>query len=126
MRFVARRLAARISGAFAFIALALVGIVVSAKNTPQLPKIRVSTRLVQIDVIARDKNGAVTNLTKDDFVVLDRRKPRQIAVFSVNSTESAPQPAPPAHSFPQNTFCDLPWVRRNETEERDDCFARQS
>jgi hypothetical protein len=43
-----------------------------------------NTRLIQINVIVRDKNGPVANLTKDDFIVADRGKPRSIAVFSKN------------------------------------------
>jgi VWFA-related protein len=87
------------------LALALVAIAASAQNAPQTPAISVSTRLVQVGVIARDKNGPVADLTKDDFVVLDRGKPQKISVFSVESRESASQPA---RALPQNTFSDLP------------------
>lgn len=86
-------------------ALALAAIAVSARNVPQGPTISVSTRLVQVGVIARDKNGPVADLTKEDFVILDRGKPQQISVFSVESTGSVQQPAQP---LPQNTFSDLP------------------
>jgi VWFA-related protein len=47
----------------------------------------------------------VANLTKEDFVVLDRGKPREISVFSVESSQSTTQAAQP---LPQNTFSDLP------------------
>jgi VWFA-related protein len=87
------------------LAFGLTPITLPAQDTPQSPAIAVSTRLVQIGVIARDKNGPVANLTKDDFVVLDRGKPQQISVFSVDSTQSTAQPAQP---LPQNTFSDLP------------------
>jgi VWFA-related protein len=96
---------ARISTALALLALGLAAIAGSAQNAPQPPAISVSTRLVQIGVIARDKNGPVADLTKDDFAVLDRGKPQKISVFSVESNQSAPQPAQP---LPQNTFSDLP------------------
>jgi VWFA-related protein len=89
----------------AFLAFGLAAMAVSAQNTPQSPAIAVSTRLVQIGVIVRDKNGPVANLTKDDFVLLDRGKPQKISVFSAESSESAPLPARP---LPQNTFSDLP------------------
>jgi VWFA-related protein len=82
----------------------------SSHNTPQTPQIHVSTHLVQIGIIVRDSNGPVGNLTKDDFVVLDRGKPQKISVFSVESSESAPQPAQP---LPQNTFSDLPQYGAN-------------
>lgn len=78
---------------------------VSARNVPQGPAISVSTRLVQVGVIVRDKNGPVASLTRDDFVVIDRGKPQKIGLFSVESSTSASQPTQP---LPQNTFSDLP------------------
>jgi VWFA-related protein len=96
---------ARISTALALLALGVVVIDVSARNVPQGPAISVSTRLVQVGVIARDKNGPAANLTKDDFVVFDRGKPQKISVFTVESSESAAQLVGP---MPQNTFSDLP------------------
>jgi VWFA-related protein len=106
--FVARRIVlfmARTSTTLASVVLGLMPIALSSQNAPPAPAISVSTRLVQIGVIARDKNGPVADLTKDDFVVLDRGKPQKISVFSVESTQSAAQPALP---LPQNTFSDLP------------------
>jgi VWFA-related protein len=96
---------ARISSALALLALGVAVIDVSARNVPQEPAISVSTRLVLVGVIARDKNGPVADLTKDDFVVLDRGKPQKISVFTVESSQSAPQPALP---LSHNTFSDLP------------------
>ncbi len=96
---------ARISIALALLALGVAVIDVSARNVPQGPVISVSTRLVQVGVIVRDKNGPVADLTKDDFVVLDRGKPQKISLFSFESSDSASQAARP---LPQNTFSDLP------------------
>ena len=96
---------ARISTALALLPLGLVAIAGSAQDAPQSPAISVSSRLVQVGVIAHDKNGPVADLTKDDFVVLDRGKPQKIAVFSIESSQSASQPAMP---LPQNTISDLP------------------
>ncbi|HLW98980.1 MAG TPA: VWA domain-containing protein [Candidatus Acidoferrales bacterium] len=76
-----------------------------SQDAPQKPNIQVHTRLVQVDVIVRDKAGPIANLTKDDFVVLDQGKPQKIGIFSAESSESAAQPAQP---LPQNTFSDLP------------------
>jgi VWFA-related protein len=98
---------ARISAALALLAFGPAAIAVSAQDAPQPPAIAVSTRLVQIGVIARDKNGPVANLTKDDFVVLDRGKPQKISVFSVEAAPSRSQPATSQPS-PPNTFSDLP------------------
>lgn len=69
------------------------------------PAIHVTTRLVQIGVIVRDKSGPVSNLTKEDFAVLDQGKPQKISFFSLDSSAQAAQPAQP---LPQNTFSDLP------------------
>ena len=74
-------------------------------DSPQTPQIRVSTRLVEIGVIVRDKNVPVENLTKDDFTVLDRGKPQKIGIFFVNSAPPTQQAAVP---LPPNTFSDLP------------------
>jgi VWFA-related protein len=96
---------ARVSTSLALLSFGLAAIAVSARDVPQGPTISVSTRLVEVGVIARDKNGPVADLTINDFVVLDRGKPQKISVFSVESSESAARPAQP---LPQNTFSDLP------------------
>ena len=50
---------------------------------------RVNTRLVEVDVVVRSKDVAVTGLTKDDFRILDNGKPQNIATFSVRSSANA-------------------------------------
>lgn len=81
------------------------------------PQIRVSTRLVKVGIIARDKSGAVTNLTAGDFVVLERGKRRDISFFSMDARPTAKPPASPAGrqdlvaaalSSTRNTFSDVP------------------
>ncbi|MGC0772996.1 MAG: VWA domain-containing protein [Candidatus Acidiferrum sp.] len=101
----------RISSVLALHVIALSAIAVSAQTAVQSPPIHVTTHLVQIGLIVRDKNGPVASLTKDDFVVLDRGKPQKISVFSLESAKSTPQQAPsrPMPQFlPPNTFSDLP------------------
>ena len=78
-----------------------------SQTPPQPPPIHVSTHLVQIGIIVRDKNGAVPDLTKDDFAVFDRGKPQTISVFTAESAESTTQPVPP-QPLPANTFSDFP------------------
>jgi VWFA-related protein len=57
-------------------------ILVTAIAAAQEPTtFRTGTRLVQIDVVVRDKNGPVKGLTKEDFTVFDQGKRQQIAVF---------------------------------------------
>jgi len=59
--------------------------------------IRVNTRLVEVDVVVRDKNGPVTGLTKEDFTILDNGKPQLINVLSVSTSErSKPKEGLPA------------------------------
>lgn len=55
---------------------------------------RAGTRLVEVEVIVRDKNGPVTNLTKDDFTLLDRGKPQRIDVFRAGPSGANTQPIP--------------------------------
>ena len=47
---------------------------------------RVNTRLVEVDVVVRSHDQAVTGLTKDDFRILDNGRPQDIATFSVRSS----------------------------------------
>ncbi len=97
----------RISAALALFASGLVAIASPAQNAPQAPAISVSTRLVQVGVIARDKNGPVADLTKDDFVLLDRGKPQKISIFTAELAASKPQLVA-TQPLPPNTFSDLP------------------
>ena len=95
---------ARVAHIATLLALASAAVVpISAQQSPQAP-IRRATRLVQVNVITRNKNGSVPNLAKDDFVVLDRGKPRDITVFTAESAPASPQPAQP---LPPNTFSNL-------------------
>jgi VWFA-related protein len=94
----------RVSTACAFV---LVAILASAQNPPQPPPIHVTTHLVQIGVIVRDNNGPVANLTKDNFAIFDRGKPRTISIFTAEPAITSPQLAY-TPSLPPNTFSDLP------------------
>ena len=49
--------------------------------------IRINTRLVEVDVVVRGKDGPVTNLAKDDFTIFDNGKPQRVEVFSISSAE---------------------------------------
>jgi VWFA-related protein len=59
--------------------------------------ISVSTRLVEVDVVVRDDNGPIKNLSKDDFTVFDRGKRQKIATFAVHSSNDAPTRALDPH-----------------------------
>jgi len=73
--------------------------------TPQMPPptstIRVSTRLVTVDVVAQDKKGQpVQGLTKDDFELWEDGEQQRISVFSV---EGSPTPPGPVEGSPAPT-----------------------
>jgi len=66
--------------------------------------LRVTTRLVLVDVVVTDKNGQpVAGLTRDDFALLDNGKPQRVGVFSFEqpATRAAQTPAPtlPPHVY---------------------------
>ena len=51
------------------------------------PTLRVTTHLVQINLVAHDKKGQpVADLTRDDFVLVDQGQPQKISIFSVESS----------------------------------------
>jgi VWFA-related protein len=83
-------------------------------STPQpgseQPIVRVTTRLIQLNVVAQDRHGnPVTDLTKDDFVLKDAGKEQKIAVFSMERSDTMPS-APvggrvvAGQALPPNTF----------------------
>src|SRR6185369_15741783 len=47
--------------------------------------LRVNTRLVEVDVVVRAKDGPVTDLTKEDFTIVDNGKPQRVDVFSIST-----------------------------------------
>src|ERR1019366_8617578 len=73
------------------------------------PALRVLTRLVQINVIAQDKNGQpVTGLTKDDFTLFDQGQEQKINFFAEQSNQVLPATTSSTSSAavapPPNTF----------------------
>ncbi len=81
-----------------FCIMAVAPLVVAFQDRPPF---RVSTRLVQINVVVRDKYGPVSNLSRDDFTLFDKGKLQNISVFSVNSINNANENATPLR---RNTF----------------------
>lgn len=73
------------------------------------PILRVTTRLIQLNVIAQDRHGnPVTDLSKDDFVLKDAGKEQKISVFALERWDKA-APAIGGHvvagqTLPPNTF----------------------
>jgi VWFA-related protein len=59
---------------------------------PQRPTspavIRTGARLVQVEVVVRDKDGPVTGLKKEDFTLLDQGEKQEITVFNPKAPSS--------------------------------------
>jgi VWFA-related protein len=67
--------------------------------------IRVATRLVQVHVIVRDRDGnAIKDLTKADFKLTDGGREQSIEMFEVESDAVRPQPAPLPPGMFSNEF----------------------
>jgi VWFA-related protein len=49
--------------------------------------LRVNTRLVEVNVVVRDKNGPLMDLSRDDFTVFDNGIPQRLDVFSISTAE---------------------------------------
>jgi VWFA-related protein len=67
------------------------------------------TRLVVVDVVATDKNGAVTDLVRDDFTVLEDGKEQKVRVFNfqkptINANGGAAVFPP---KLPENVFSNV-------------------
>jgi VWFA-related protein len=64
--------------------------------------IKSATRMVYVSVVVHDRRGnAITNLTKDDFSILDEKKPETIQTFAVETNEP---PDHPAEALPANFY----------------------
>ncbi len=67
----------------------------------QEPRVRVTTRLVLVSVVAHDRRGQpITGLTKDDFTVFDEGQEQTVSLFTVESLQRESS----APSLPPNTF----------------------
>src|SRR5947207_2361071 len=73
---------------------ALSVLLVAALSLPSLGQttqgdavIRVTTRLVQIGVVVKDKNGPVAGLKREDFTITDGGKDQKIQMFSVETNQ---------------------------------------
>lgn len=78
------------------------------QSAPQVPTLHAETRVVQIEVVARDSHGRpVAGLSKSDFIITDQGKPRTIDIFSaeINQTTQNPSAPPrPMQSLPPTVF----------------------
>src|SRR5262249_55783165 len=74
----------------------------AADPTPtQRPVFRGGTELVLVNVVVRDKSGAVVrNLTQDDFAVTEDDRPQTIASFDFEELDKTETPASPEPAQP--------------------------
>jgi VWFA-related protein len=83
----------------------------SAAPVPQSPSgqsasLRVTTRIVEVNVVVQDKKGEpIADLTRDDFEVSEQGKTQAIAAFSVESNRTT---IGRAETLPVNTFSNMP------------------
>ncbi len=69
---------------FALAVFAMPVITGFADPPPPIPTMHAESRVVEIDVVVTDSHGKpVTDLTKQDFTIIDEGKPRAIDIFSV-------------------------------------------
>ena len=72
-------------------------------------RLRVTTRLVLVDVVAKDRAGrSVIGLKREDFRVLDAGKEQAIAFFEEEGTTAAQAPA---RALPENYYSNRPEYR---------------
>ena len=55
---------------------------------PQAATFHARTRLVEVEVVVRGKQGPITGLKKEDFTVLDQGKPQRIDVFRAGPADA--------------------------------------
>lgn len=111
-----RRLGRRVRGHWLLLTVLAVGTAawLFAQSAPRAdipaPVLRVTTRLVLLDVVVVDKDGRpVTDLTEPEFTLLDNGNPQKIAVFSFE--QPAKQPPEPLPLLPPNVFTNEPSYR---------------
>jgi VWFA-related protein len=62
-----------------------------AQSSPGTPVLRVSVRLIQVNVIAEDSNGQqIRDLKKEDFTVLEQGQHQQISLFAQQNDAASP------------------------------------
>jgi VWFA-related protein len=97
---------------FAAALIGLSALVITAQQDAG-PVLRVTSRLVQISVVAQDKHGnPVRDLTRDDFTITDNNHPQKISVFSLDVAEPS---ALPTQSTTASAPADAPLVVSNRT-----------
>jgi len=74
-------------------------------TTQDSPTIKVTKRMLQVNMVDRDKKGPVADLKKEDFTLLEHGKPRDIAAFSIASNATSQLQNVP--KLPPNVFSNM-------------------
>lgn len=86
------------------IIFALLGALPTAAQAPE-PVLKSTTRAVQLEVSVKDTSGhAVHGLKKEDFIVTDNGRPRDIRIFSSEVFTSDATPHPELMSLPPGVY----------------------
>jgi VWFA-related protein len=71
-----------------------------AESAPQTPTFQSTTRLVQVNVIATDKNGKpVMDLRREEFSLFEGGRPQTVAVFAAERAKPVKPPVLPPNEF---------------------------
>ncbi|HUM06156.1 MAG TPA: VWA domain-containing protein [Terriglobales bacterium] len=80
----------------------------TAESEPAI-SLRVTTRMVLVDVIATDKDGKpIRDLHHGDFEVLEEGRPQEIKFFSYTANESVRNEKRPTATLPPNVYSNRP------------------
>src|ERR1700761_3430492 len=93
--------------------------------------IRVTTRLIETNVVVRDSNGPVGDLTQQSFTLFEDGKPRRVALFRISKNPAAAIPSLPPHVFanrgtgpPRQPHCKALLIDTLNTRTEDQNYAR--
>ena len=83
----------------------------ATQNSVPPPPLRVTTHLVEVNVVVNDKHGSpITGLAQKDFTLLDNGKPQEIRVFSAETNLPSAAPRAP---LPPGTYTNRPEEQTN-------------
>src|SRR6476469_6357802 len=87
----------------------------NSDKSPALPTLKVTTRLVVVDVVAADGKGhPITDLKAEDFTLTEEGSNQQIKVFNFQHP-AADQPQQPPVKLPHNLVTNVPTYKPNRT-----------
>jgi len=101
-----RRRYGQITAPFALALVLVMSASAGAQSGGQSATLEIETRVVNVNVVVTDAAGhPLTDLTEDDFTILDGKQPQQIAFFSAINNEEALSSVP---ALPPDTYTNRP------------------